>query len=111
MGRREGGGGRKYRISVDTSRLVSFFSKVEEKRRSLEESKHASPATSIDVTVHRVKNTGQRSVGTFFKGTNVVKYEMTLKITKERLLQPFPFSEDFPIALASDDTLFLLLRK
>lgn len=97
---------------MDTSRLVSFFSKVEEKRRSLEESKHASPATSIDVTVHRVKNTGQRSVGTFFKGTNVVKYEMTLKITKERLLgllQPFPFSEDFPIALASDDTLFLLL--
>lgn len=99
---------------MDASRLVSFFSKVEEKRRSLEESKHASPATSIDVTVHRVKNTGQRSVGTFFKGTNVVKYEMTLKITKERLLgllQPFPFSEDFPIALASDDTLFLLLRK
>lgn len=109
MGRR---GGRKE--IQDLRGYVAFSVVFFEKRRSLEESKHASPATSIDVTVHRVKNTGQRSVGTFFKGTNVVKYEMTLKITKERLLgllQPFPFSEDFPIALASDDTLFLLLRK
>lgn len=75
-------GRKKYRNTV------AFFPlKVEGKRKSKSAKKDSSRkeksknAGRIDVTVYEAT----RSIGTFFKGTNVVKYEMTLKITKDHL--------------------------
>lgn len=44
-------------------------------------------------TCNGLKNT--RSIGTFFKRTNVAKYEMTLKVTKDHLGR-FPSPRTFP---------------